>query len=151
MELPANCPRSTKRTFWKLNKTLNGLTRSARHWYTKISNHIVDDLGCTVMDQEKCVFKCTLIKGQPPIYVSLYVDDLIFYLSSDKVQEWFKNGLKSHLKFDSMGNTSWFLSQRYEWHNDEQGNISYHTLQQVMIKGMVEKNNISHCNDSQSP
>ena len=61
---PANCPRSTRGTFWKLNKTLYGLTCSAHHWYTKILNHLVDDLGFTAMDQDKCVYKCTLIKGQ---------------------------------------------------------------------------------------
>ena len=43
VKLPANCPRSTRGTFWKLNKTLYRLTHSAHHWYTKISNHLADD------------------------------------------------------------------------------------------------------------
>ena len=41
---PANCPRSKKGTFWKLNKTLYGLYRSTHHWYTKISNHLTEDI-----------------------------------------------------------------------------------------------------------
>ena len=31
MKPPTNCPHSTRETFWKLNKTLYGLTRSAHH------------------------------------------------------------------------------------------------------------------------
>lgn len=31
------CTNSKKGTYWKLNKTLYGLVRSAHHWYTKIS------------------------------------------------------------------------------------------------------------------
>ena len=108
---PAGCPRSTKGTVWKLNITLYGLTRSAYHWYTKISNHLIDDLGFTAMDQDKCVYKCTPIEGQLPIYGGLYVVDLIYYSPSDKVEAWLENGLKSHLKVDFMGDASWFLGQ----------------------------------------
>ena len=92
---PANCHRFTKGTFWKLNKTLYGLTHSSHHWYTKILNHLVDDLGFSVIDQDKCVYKCTPIEGRPPIYIGLYVDNLIYYSPSDKVEEWFENGLNT--------------------------------------------------------
>ena len=56
---PLNCPRSAKGTYWKLNKTLYGLSQSAHHWFTKISNHVTEDMGFVAMDQDKCVFKCT--------------------------------------------------------------------------------------------
>ena len=152
---PANCPRLKKGTFWKLNKTLYGLCRSAHHWYTKISNHLTEDMGFTAMGQEKCVYKCTPIEGQPLIYVGLYVglyvDDLIYYSSSDAVEEWFENNLKSHLKVDFMGDTSWFLCQRYKWHNDENEKVSCHSSQQAMIEGMLEKHNFPDIAGSRSP
>ena len=148
---PAGCPRSAPGTFWKLNKTLYGLTRSAHHWYTKISNHLKDDMGFSAMAQDKCVYKCSPIEGQPPIYVGLYVDDLIYYSPSDSVEKWFEDNLKSHLKVDFMGDASWFLGQRYEWHNDENGKISCHISQQAMIDGMLEKHNYSHCTTARSP
>ena len=84
-----------------LNKTLYGLTCSAHHWYTKLLNHLVDDMGFSAMYQDKCVYKCTPIKGQPPIYVGLYVDDLIYYFPSDKVEEWFENNLNHILRLIS--------------------------------------------------
>ena len=70
-------------------------------------------MGFDVMAQYTCVYKCTLIEGQPPIYVRLYVDDLVYYSNSDKVEQWFENNLKSHLKVDFMGSIAWFLGQRY--------------------------------------
>lgn len=84
---PSNCPRSKPGTFWKLNKTLYGFTRSAHHWYTKICNHLVDDMNSKSMDQDNCVFHCTPFEGEPPIYVGLYVDDFVYYSKSDCVQE----------------------------------------------------------------
>ena len=57
------------------------------------------------MDQDKCVFRATPFPGMPPIYiyVGLYVDDFVYYFSeSDKVEEWFVNNLKSHVKVDFM-------------------------------------------------
>ena len=97
-ETPIGCLRLSPSTFWKLNKIFYGLTHSTHHWYTKISNFLKNDMGFDSMDHNNCVYKCTPIKGQPPIYVGLYVDNIVFYLNSDKVEEWFENYLKSHLK-----------------------------------------------------
>ena len=69
------------------------------------------------------------------------MDNLIYYSPFDAMKEWFVNNLKSHLKVDFMGDASWFLGQRYEWHNEEQGNVSCHISQQAMIEGMLEKHN----------
>ena len=124
---PIGCPRSSPGTFWKLKKTLYGLTGSAHHWYTKILNHLKNDMGFDAMAQDKCVYKCTPIEGQPPIYVGLYVDDLVCYSKSDKVKQWFENTLKSHLKVDFMGDAAWFLGQRYDWYTDpNNGLVSCH-------------------------
>ena len=108
------CPNSKKGTYWKLNKTLYGLARSAHHWYTKISE-ILHDMKFEAMGQDRCVFKCTPFPGKPPIYVGLYVDDFIYYSPSDKVEEWFEQQLQSKVKVDFMGTVSWFLGQAYEW------------------------------------
>ena len=94
-----------------LNKTLYGLTRSEHHWYTKNSNHLIDDLGFAAMDQDQCVYKCTPLEEHPPIYVGLYIDNLVYYSKSDKLEEWFETSLKSHIKVDFMGDVSWFLGQ----------------------------------------
>ena len=48
---PIECPRSSPRIFWKINKTLYGLTRFVHHWYTKISNHLKDGMEFVAMAQ----------------------------------------------------------------------------------------------------
>ena len=148
---PANCPCSKRGIFWKLNKTLYRLCRSAHHGYTKISNHLTEDIGFTVMGQDKCVYNCTPIERQPLIYLGFYLDDLIYYSPSNAVKEWFENNLKLHLKVDFMGDASWFLGQRYEMHNDEQGRVPCHISQQAMIEGMLEKHNYPDIAGSRSP
>ena len=96
------------------------------------------------MDQDNCVFRCTPFKGEPPIYVGLYVDDFVYYSKSNRVQEWFENELKSHVKVDFMGDVSWFLGQRYDWYTDPNGKVSVHISQQAMIEHMLEKNKYQH-------
>ena len=149
---PIGCPISSPETFWKLNKTLYGLLRSAHHWYTKILNHLKDDMGFDTIAQDQYVYKCTPIKEQPPIYVGLYVDDLVYYSKLDKVEQWFETNLKSHLKVDFMGDAAWFLGQRYNRYTDPiDRNISCPISQQVMIKGMSERHHLEHCTTSRSP
>ena len=96
------------------------------------------------MAQDNCVYKCTPIAGQPPIYVGLYVDDLVYYSKSDKVEEWFDNQLKSHVKVDFMGDAFWFLGQRYDWHTDTNGKVSCHISQQAFVKQMLERFKLEH-------
>ena len=96
------CPNSKKGVYWKLNKTLYGLARSAHHWYVKMSE-ILKEMGFVAMGQDQCVLMATLIPGKPPIYLGLYVDDFVYYSTSDEVEEWFEQGLQSKVKVDFMG------------------------------------------------
>ena len=86
-------------------------------------------MGFSAMDQDKYVYKCTPIGGQPPIYIGLYVNDIIYFAPSDTVETWFKNNLKSHLKVDFMGDASWFLGQQYKRHADKEGKVTCHISQ----------------------
>ena len=108
-------------------------------------------MGFDSMDQDHCVYKCTPIEGEPPIYVGLYVDDIIYYLRSDKVKQWFENNLKSHVKVDFMGDASWFLGQRFDWHTDKSGRVSCHVSQQAMIESLLDKFNYEHCKPARTP
>ena len=61
------------------------------------------------MGQDQCVFMATPIPGKPPIYLGLYVDDFVYYSTSDEVEKWFEQGLQSKVKVDFSGTVSWFL------------------------------------------
>ena len=97
------------------------------------------------MAKDNCIHKCTPIAGQPPIYVGLYVDGLDYYSKSDKVEEWFENQLKSHVKVDFMGDASWFLGKHYDWQTDPDGKVSCHISQQAFIEKMLEQFKLEHC------
>ena len=77
--------------------------------------------------------------------MGLYVDDLVSYSKSDKIREWFKNLLKSHIFVDFMDDISWFLGQRYNWHTYVDGTVSCQISQQAFTKGMLDKFNTEQC------
>ena len=77
---PAGCPITPKGSYWKLKKTLYGLKRSPKHWYDKAKQLLVYDLKLTNTPHSPCIFTGTLLPNQPPIYIGLYVDDLIYFL-----------------------------------------------------------------------
>lgn len=58
--------------------------------------------------------KCTPIPGQLSIYVGLYVDYFVYYSKSDKVEEWFEQQLKLHVKVDFMGEVDGFSGHWYK-------------------------------------
>ena len=147
---PIGCPNTKKGTYWKLNKTLYGLSRSAHHWYTLMDN-LLKDIGFESMGQDRCVYKCTPIPGKPPICLGLYVDDFVFYSKSEEVEEWFEQQLKSKVKVDFMGTVSWFLGQAYEWHRFDDGRVTCHISQQAFIDQMLEKHKLTDCKPSRTP
>lgn len=85
-------------------------------------------MGFDSMDQDHCVYKCFPIEGEPPIYVGLYVDDLVYYSRSNRVKQWFENNLKSHINVNFIVDASWFHRQRFDWHMDQSGKVSCRIL-----------------------
>jgi hypothetical protein len=86
---PVGCPRSKPGTYWKLIRSLYGLKRAARLWYDLISS-CLKDMGLECCPSSPCLFKGVLIEGQPPIYIGIYVDDMIYFSVSDDVEKFSK-------------------------------------------------------------
>jgi hypothetical protein len=66
------CPRSKPGTYWRLIRSLYGLKRAPRLWYEKLSSHL-RAMGLKQSSISPCLFVGTLIDGQPPVYVEIYV------------------------------------------------------------------------------
>jgi hypothetical protein len=49
-----------------------------------------------------------LVPGEPPIYVGIYVDDIIYFSASDLVEKKFEEKLSSIGTVDFMGQVSLF-------------------------------------------
>ena len=71
---PPGCPRTPRNSYWRLLRTLYGLKRSPRHWYEKAKS-VLESHSLKKLKNSSCIFYGTPIKGHPPIYIGLYVDD----------------------------------------------------------------------------
>ena len=69
-------------------KTLYGLRRSPRHWFHLIAKQL-RDIGLRQTKHDDCLFVGSLIPGQPPLYLGIYVDDLIYFSADPEVEKQF--------------------------------------------------------------
>ena len=86
---PHGCPLTPSKTYLLLKRTLYGLKRSPRHWYETCKKSLMS-LGLKPMANAPCIFSGTIIEGEPPLYLGLFVDDFIYFSSSDAVEQQFK-------------------------------------------------------------
>jgi len=90
----------------------------------------------------------TLIEGDPPIYVGIYVDNIIYFSVSNKVERKFESLLSTIGEVDFMGQVSHFLGIEFSWkfHPDE--NLSVSLTQQSFVETLLEALNLSNLSTS---
>ena len=147
---PAGCPRSAPNTYWLLKKTLYGLRRSPHHWFERFVEVLVKQMGFTQCANDPCMLEGTPIKGEPPIYIGIYVDDFIYFSKSDAVEKWFERTLKEHVKVEFMGSVSYFLGSRYVWYHTENG-LAVHVSQPGFSELLLERFGMSDANPVKTP
>ncbi len=81
-------------------------------------------MGLNSCANSSCLFFGSLIEGEAPIYVRIYVDDIIYFSPSDQVESEFEKHLSSVGKIDFMGQVTHFLGIEFNWHLHEDGNVS---------------------------
>jgi hypothetical protein len=100
--------------YWKLLRSLYGLKRAPKSWFEMLSKHL-RVMGLRNAETSPCLFYGTLIPGQPPVYVGIYVDDIIYFSPSDAVEQKFEEGLSTIGSVDYMGQVSLFLGTEFSW------------------------------------
>ncbi len=105
---PVGCPKSTPGIHWKLIRSLYGLKHAPKLWFEKLSSHL-KGMGLKSSDDSPCLFFGTLINGEAPIYVGIYVDAIIYFSPSATVEHKFEDLLSSIGEIDFMGQVSHFL------------------------------------------
>jgi hypothetical protein len=113
VEPPHGCPLSKPGDLWLLKKTLYGLRRSPFHGYQSFLKALAA-IGLFPCPHDPCVFTGTPLKGLPPIYLGVYVDNFKYFSASDEVERYLERELGSRLAVDFMGNVTWYLGCRYE-------------------------------------
>ena len=133
---PPGCPKTPKNSYWKLLRTLYGLKRSPRHWYNKAKS-VLESIGLKRVKNSNCIFSGIVLKGHPPIYVGLYVDDFIFFSASDKVEEAFQQKFGAEVKTTFDGDVSHFLGISFNNIRHDDGHLSIYTNQEPFIDTLV--------------
>jgi hypothetical protein len=94
---PIGDPDTKKDEYWLLKRTLYGLCRSPRHWYTKIKG-ILNNLGLKDNASNPCLFTGNLINPSnpavelslAPLTLGIYVNDFINFLEDPQVEHQFE-------------------------------------------------------------
>ncbi len=111
---PPGCIRSKPGEYWRLLRSLYGLKRAPKLWYTMLSSHL-RSMGLTQSTHSPCIFTGILLPGEPPIYIGIYVDDIIYFSCSDAVERKFEELLSTLGSVDFMGQVSLFLGTEFTW------------------------------------
>jgi hypothetical protein len=144
---PSGCQRSKPGQYWRLLRSLYGLKRAPKLWFNMLSDHL-KSMGLQCSPTSPCLFMGTLIEGAPAIYVGIYVDDIIYFSTSDAVERKFEELLSSIGDVDFMGQVSLFLGIEFSWVYHSDGNLSVHLTHQSFAETLVESLGFNHLEQS---
>ena len=123
--------------YLKLKKTLYGLKCSPRHFY-KLARQILLSIGLTQHPMSPCIFWGTLVKGQPPLYLGLYVDDFLYFSESPQVEKTFEDRFGKEIDTDFYGQIGCFLSINFDCTRHNASNVTIHLSQEAFIDNLCE-------------
>jgi len=139
---PKGSPRSQPDTYWKLLRSLYGLRCAPKLWYEKLSSHL-RSMGLKQSQTSPCIFVGKVIDNGPLIYVGIYVDDIIYFSSSNEVERLFETELATIGNVDFMGKVSHFLGIEFTWSDLPNGDLCVSLTQQSFIESLLDSLNIS--------
>ena len=134
---PPGCTRSKPGEYWRLLRSLYGLKRAPKLWYEKLSSHL-QAMGLKNSETSPCLFTGVLIPGEPPVFVGIYVDDIIYFSCSDAVERKFEQELSTVGSVDFMGQVSLFLGTEFTWVKHPDGHLSVSLSQQTFTEQLLD-------------
>ena len=137
---PKGCPFSAPNTYWKLKKTLYGLRRSPRHWYTTFTG-VLEEIGLKKCPHDPCLFVGNTPDGGTIIF-GTYVDDCAYFGTTDASEQWFAKELGKRLKIEFMGALSYYLGVHYTWGRTSDGRLTVHMAQPGHVHKMLEQHGL---------
>ncbi len=79
-----------------------------------------------------------LVGGEPPLYMGIYVVDIIYFSASDVVECKFESLLSSVGTFDFMVQASLFQGIEFTWAQHNGGHILVHLTRQSLTETLIE-------------
>jgi len=146
---PAGCPLSGPGTYWRLKRSMYGLKRAPRHWYKLISQILTSpEIGLTQCKNDPCIYYGTIIPGQPPLYLGIYVDDIVYFHASDDVEHYFEQALKQKINVDFMGDAEFFPGLKFDWFISPNGDVDCRISQEAYANSIVQELGLHQANTS---
>ena len=99
-----------------LHKTLYGLKQSGHHWYQKLVEILVKNLGFKLWEVDQAMF-VKLIKKTLTIIIE-HVDDCTITTSSLSLIVKLKVQIRKHVKITNLGKLHWFISKLISYCSD---------------------------------
>ena len=135
---PPGFENGDSRIVCRLNKALYGLKQSPRAWHKKL------DMEMTKLGFEACKSDAGVYvrkqAGNPPLYVLVYVDDLLVICPEMNLVEWFKQLLRDRFNIHDLGEVKDFLGCQVR-RNRENHQLSISCIPK--IDALVEKFGVS--------
>ena len=79
--------------------------------------------------------------------MGLYVDDFIYFSSSNEVEEKFQHILSRLINVDVMGTVEWFLGTHFSWRQTPE-ETAVHMNQSGFSRNLVERFDMQDCNET---
>jgi hypothetical protein len=95
-------------------------------------------MGLQNSDTSPCLFLGNLLEGNPPIYVGIYVDDIIYFSPCDKVERRFEELLATIGSVDFMEQVMHFLGIEFQWKFHPNGHLSVSLTQQSFVEALLD-------------
>jgi len=134
---PAGCQRSPPGSYWRLRRSLYGLRRAPKLWFDKLSSQL-KAMGLHCSPTSPCLFTGILIEGEPPLNLGIYVDDIVYFSASDKVERFFEDSFSNLWQVDLMGQVTHFLGLEFNWYYHPDGNLSVNLTQQSFAETLID-------------
>jgi hypothetical protein len=112
-----------------------------------LSSHL-KSMGLHQSDISPCIFTGVLVPGEPPIFVGIYVDDIIYFSGSDVVEKKFEDLLSFIGSVDFMGQVSLFLGTKFTWVEHLDGHLSVSLTQQSFVETLMDSLHIDQPHQS---
>lgn len=81
-----------------------------------MSSHLTSpEIGLRQCKNDPCVFVGSPIPGKRPLYLTIYVDDFLYFSEDPDVERYFELALAQKIKVDYMGNAEFFLGIKFDW------------------------------------
>ena len=128
---------------YRLDKALYGLKQAPRAWYETLAQFLIES-GFTRGTIDKTLFY--LKNGKDLLLVQIYVDDIIFGSTNDKLCKKFSKLMQSRYQMSMMGEMNYFLGLQVKQTDD-----GIFINQSKYTKNLLKKFNLQDCTAVATP